>query len=96
MNVFKDTYLPRRFFAGLLLGAFAFVMGYVFPALLPVAAVLVAGWLLVVVGEGVALYRLREGVEAALKRFLRETDAPLRDGKAARAEERAHSANSPS
>ena len=64
MNVFKDTYLPRRFFAGLLLGAFAFVMGYVFPALLPVAAVLVAGWLLVVVGEGVALYRLREGVEA--------------------------------
>ena len=64
MNVFKDTYLPRRFFAGLLLGAFAFVMAYVFPVLLPVAAVLVAGWLLVVVGEGVALYRLREGVEA--------------------------------
>ena len=64
MNVFKDTYLPRRFFAGLLLGAFAFVMAYVFPVLLPVVAVLVAGWLLVVVGEGVALYRLREGVEA--------------------------------
>ena len=38
----------------------------------------------------------REGVEAALRRFFRETDAPLRDGKAARAEERAHSANSPS
>lgn len=38
----------------------------------------------------------REGVEAALRRFFRETDAPLRDGKAARAEERARSANSPS
>ena len=38
----------------------------------------------------------REGVEAALRRFFRETDAPLRDGKAARAEERIPSANSPS
>ena len=65
MNVFKDTYLPRRFFAGLLLGAFAFVMAYVFPALLPVVAVLVTGWLLVVIGEGVALYRMREGVKAS-------------------------------
>ena len=42
MNVFKDTYLPRRFFAGMLLGAFAFVMAYLVPGLLPVAAVLVA------------------------------------------------------
>ena len=38
----------------------------------------------------------REGVEAALRRFFRETDAPLSDGKAARAEERIPSANSPS
>ena len=65
MNVFKDTYLPRRFFGGMLLGAFAFVMAYVFPALLPVAAAGVAVWLLVVAGEMVALYRLRDGMEAA-------------------------------
>ena len=38
----------------------------------------------------------REGVEAALKRFFRETDAALRDGKAIRVEEHASHANSPS
>ena len=64
MNVFKDTYLPRRFFGGMLLGAFAFVMAYVFPALLPVVAVGVAVWLLMVVREIWVLYRLRDGMEA--------------------------------
>ena len=64
MNVFKDTYLPRRFFAGMLLGAFAFVMAYLVPGLLPVAAVLVAGWGALVVWECVVLYRGGAGMEA--------------------------------
>ena len=37
-----------------------------------------------------------DGVEAALRRFFRETGAALRDGKAIRAEEHAPHANSPS
>ena len=80
MNVFKDTYLPRRFFAGLLLGAFAFVMAYVFPALLPVVAVLVTGWLLVVIGEGVALYRMREGVKASREMADKFSNSSSADG----------------
>ena len=64
MNAWKDTYLPRRFFAGMLTGAAAFVAAYAVPVLLVPVAVGVVVWLAEVVVEVVGLYRVREGMEA--------------------------------
>ena len=64
MNAWKDTYLPRRFFAGMLTGAAAFVVAYAVPVLLVPVAVGVVVWLAEVVVEVVGLYRVREGMEA--------------------------------
>lgn len=64
MNAWKDTYLPRRFFAGMLTGAAAFVVAYAVPVLLVLVAVGVVVWLAEVVVEVVGLYRVREGMEA--------------------------------
>lgn len=64
MNILKHTYLTRRFFLGMLLGAFAFVMAYVFPLLFPVVTILVVCWLGFVFWEVFLLYHSRGGMEA--------------------------------
>ncbi len=63
MKILKHTYLTRRFFLGMLLGAFAFVMAYVFPWLFPVVTILVVCWLGFVFWEGFLLYHPQEGME---------------------------------